>query len=164
MTLPFPEDVEAMRQDIRKVRGQVDVLVLSFHWGIHHIPRIIPDYEALYAEAAFNAGADMIVGHHAHVPKAIQVINGKVCFHSLSNFIMTTHMRERLAAKEGKTVKEALAGFAKKYGVTSPYKSCNVKLFPISKSLHESSSKYSLKKHTLPMPMLNTIYLTSSLA
>jgi len=41
------------------------------------------------AKAALGAGADLILGHHAHVPKAIAVYDGKVCFYSLSNFIMS---------------------------------------------------------------------------
>ena len=41
------------------------------------------------AKKAFDAGADIILGHHAHVPKAIGVYNGKVCYYSLSNFIMS---------------------------------------------------------------------------
>jgi poly-gamma-glutamate synthesis protein (capsule biosynthesis protein) len=31
----------------------------------------------------------LILGHHAHVPKAIESQNGRVCFYSLSNFMMS---------------------------------------------------------------------------
>ena len=117
ITVAYEEDLNNLIADVRAAKKQADIVVLSLHWGLHFIPRAIADYQPVVAKAAFEAGADIIMGHHAHAPKAVQVIDGKVCFHSLSNFIMTTHMRERLAAKEGKTVKEALAGFAKKYGV-----------------------------------------------
>jgi hypothetical protein len=59
------------------------------------------------AKAAFAAGADLILGHHAHTPKAIGVYGAKVCFYSLSNFIMSS------------TAKTPAQGdaFAKRYGV-----------------------------------------------
>jgi poly-gamma-glutamate synthesis protein (capsule biosynthesis protein) len=82
-------------------------VVLSLHWGIHFIPRMIADYQVTVANAAFEAGADLILGHHAHTPKAIAVHRGKVCFYSLSNFIMSS---------TGKSPEKA-AEFEKRYGV-----------------------------------------------
>jgi hypothetical protein len=90
VTVPFAEDVEAMRNDIAALRSSVDVVIVSFHWGIHHIPKVLADYQRIVAREVFAAGGDLIVGHHAHVPKAIEVIDGKVCFHSLANFMFTT--------------------------------------------------------------------------
>ena len=72
------------------MRADVDVVIVSFHWGIHHIPKVLADYQRIVAREVFAAGGDLIVGHHAHVPKAIEVIDGKVCFHSLANFMFTT--------------------------------------------------------------------------
>jgi poly-gamma-glutamate synthesis protein (capsule biosynthesis protein) len=59
------------------------------HWGIHFIPKVVADYERRIAESAFLSGADVILGHHAHLPKAIGIYEGKVCFHGLGNFIMS---------------------------------------------------------------------------
>lgn len=88
VTLPFPEDVESMRQDIRKVRGEVDVLVLSFHWGIHHIPEVIAMYEKEVAHAAIDEGVDLIIGHHAHMVKGIERYRGKGIFYCMGNFAL----------------------------------------------------------------------------
>ena len=41
------------------------------------------------AHACIDAGADMVLGHHAHVPKAIEMYKGRAIFYSLSNFCMT---------------------------------------------------------------------------
>jgi poly-gamma-glutamate synthesis protein (capsule biosynthesis protein) len=68
---------------------------------------MIADYQETTARAAFAAGADLILGHHAHVPKAIGVYGGKACFYSLSNFIMSS---------TAKTPHQAEA-FEKRYGV-----------------------------------------------
>jgi poly-gamma-glutamate synthesis protein (capsule biosynthesis protein) len=106
-TVAYEEDMDAMLEDIRQARVAADVVVLSLHWGVHFIPRLIADYQPAVADAAFNAGADIIFGHHAHVPKAIGVHGGKVCFYSLSNFIMTSTPKSRDKAEL----------FCKRYGV-----------------------------------------------
>ena len=90
VTVPNEEDLEGMVSDITRVKKQVHAVVVSLHWGVHFIPRVIADYQPIVAKAAFAAGADLILGHHAHVPKAVGVHDGKVCFYSLSNFIMTS--------------------------------------------------------------------------
>src|SRR5262249_12295524 len=73
VTIPYEEDLEGMVEDIAKARKVAHVVVVSLHWGIHHIPRMIADYQPIAAKAAFRAGADLILGHHPHVPKAIGV-------------------------------------------------------------------------------------------
>ena len=89
VTIPFEEDLEGMSDDIAAARKKAHVVVVSLHWGIHFVPRAIADYQPVVAKAAFGAGADMILGHHPHIPKAIGVHSGKVCFYSLSSFIMS---------------------------------------------------------------------------
>lgn len=88
-TIADPADVAAMQQDVARAKEQADVVVLSFHWGIHFVPKINAEYQFVMARAAFDAGADVILGHHPHLPKAIESYDGKVCFHSLGNFIMS---------------------------------------------------------------------------
>ena len=53
------------------------------------VPRVVADYQQKAAHACIDAGADMIIGHHAHLPKAIEMYKGKAIFYSLSNFCMT---------------------------------------------------------------------------
>ena len=108
VTAPYEEDLASMVEDIAEARKSAHVLVLSLHWGIHFIPRVIADYQVTVANAAFKAGADLILGHHAHTPKAIGVHRGKACFYSLSNFIMSS---------TAKSPEKAVA-FEKRYGVT----------------------------------------------
>lgn len=110
VTIPYEDDLARMVAHISAAKRAADVVVLSLHWGIHFIPRLIADYQPLVARAAFKAGADLIVGHHAHAPKAIGVHDGKVCFYSLSNFIMSSRF---LGDDPNKA-----AAFEKHYGVT----------------------------------------------
>lgn len=90
VTVPYENDMEAMVNDIKAAKKAADVVVVSNHWGVQMIPRLIADYQTIAAEATFKAGADLILGHHAHIPKAIGVHDGKVCFYSLSNFIVSS--------------------------------------------------------------------------
>lgn len=107
VTTPDGHDLAALVADIRSAREIADKIVLSLHWGIHFVPRLIADYQKTVADAAFAAGAELILGHHAHVPKAIAVHTGKTCFYSLSNFIMSTPAKNA----------EAAAEFCGRYGV-----------------------------------------------
>jgi poly-gamma-glutamate synthesis protein (capsule biosynthesis protein) len=107
ITVPYEEDLAGMVEDIADAKKEAHVVVLSLHWGIHFIPRVIADYQPRVAHAAFAAGADLILGHHAHTPKAIGVVDGKVCFYSLSNFIMSSTAKTPAKAAE----------FSKQYGV-----------------------------------------------
>ena len=76
-------------EDIAKAKKTAHAVVVSMHWGVHYVPRLIAEYQPIAAKAAFKAGADLILGHHPHVPKAIEVIDGKACFYSLGNFIIS---------------------------------------------------------------------------
>ena len=83
-----PDDLAAMVEDIKKLRPSVDVLVVSMHWGVHFVPAVIAMYQYEVGHAAIDAGADIIIGHHAHILKGIEVYKGKVIFFSLCNFQM----------------------------------------------------------------------------
>lgn len=108
VTVPHEDDLANMIDDIARAKKSADVVVVSLHWGIHFIPKVIADYQPVVARAAFDAGADLILGHHAHTPKAIGVHAGKVCFYSLSNFIMSSTAKTPEKAKL----------FEERYGVT----------------------------------------------
>jgi len=88
VTVPYEDDLAGMLEDIAEARKHAHAVVLSLHWGIHFMPRLIADYQVTVANAAFRAGADLILGHHAHVPKAIEVYKGKAIFYSIGNFIV----------------------------------------------------------------------------
>jgi len=108
LTEAYPEDLAGVVADIEAARASADVVVVSLHWGLHFIPRAIADYQPAVADAVFAAGADLVLGHHAHVPKAIAVVNGRACFYSLSNFIMSA---PAATAERHET-------FGRRYGVT----------------------------------------------
>lgn len=89
-TFSDPDTVEAMQADIERLRGEVDVLVAAFHKGVVHTPAHIAMYERPLARAAVEAGADIVVGHHAHILRGVEMVAGKPVFHGLGNFVTVT--------------------------------------------------------------------------
>ncbi len=85
-TWPHPKDLKNMIEDIETLRPKVDILVVSQHWGIHFTPAVIADYQRYVGHFALDAGADIVVGHHSHILKGIEVYKGKVLAYSLANF------------------------------------------------------------------------------
>ncbi len=83
----LPESLKIMTNDIRNLRPLCDVLVVALHKGIGFIPANLADYEQQVSYAALDAGADMILGHHAHILKGIELYKGKPIFHNLGHFI-----------------------------------------------------------------------------
>jgi poly-gamma-glutamate capsule biosynthesis protein CapA/YwtB (metallophosphatase superfamily) len=85
-TFPEPQDLAAMQEDIRKARQIADLVVVAMHCGIHYRRAYLAEYQPVVTHAAVDAGADLILGSHPHVLKAIEVYKGKAIFHSLGNF------------------------------------------------------------------------------
>lgn len=85
-TWPHIDDLSRMLEDIRALRPQVDILIVSQHWGIHFTPAVLADYQRIVAHYALDEGADAVIGHHTHILKGIEVYKGKPIFYSLANF------------------------------------------------------------------------------
>lgn len=82
-----PESVENMQADIQALRDHCDVVCVSMHKGIVHAPGVLAMYERPLAHAAIDAGADVVVGHHAHLLRGVEVYQGKPIFHGLNNYV-----------------------------------------------------------------------------
>lgn len=98
-TYAHRDDLAALLDDVRRAREHADVVVLSLHWGVHFVPAVLADYQREVAHAAIDAGADLILGHHAHILKGIEVYQGKAIFYSLGNFAMDLPMTPEHAAR-----------------------------------------------------------------
>ena len=83
-TAPLQEDV--VREDIGRLRPEVDLLVVMPHWGIEYTAPPEPEQVDL-AHAMVDAGADLVVGDHAHWAKGIEVYDGKPVFYGTGNFL-----------------------------------------------------------------------------
>lgn len=86
-----PQSVAAMAWDIANARRVADIVVVALHKGITHRPAALAPYERPLAHAAIEAGADVIVGHHAHIARGIEFHQGRPIFHGLGNGCVVTH-------------------------------------------------------------------------
>jgi hypothetical protein len=87
-TVAHRADMAAMSADIAAARTQADHVIVSMHCGVHFVPGELAAYQRELAHAAIDAGASLIVGHHPHLLKAIEVYRGKPIFYSLGNFAL----------------------------------------------------------------------------
>lgn len=99
LTYPLREDLEAMIADIEKVRSQADIVIVSQHCGIHFVPAAIADYQKDLAHVAIDSGADLVLQHHSHILKGIEVYKGKAIFYSLCNFALELPYNKNLHKK-----------------------------------------------------------------
>lgn len=70
---------------ISSAKSVCDVLVVSVHWGDEYKPHTAR--QTKFAHLAIDSGADIIVGHHPHVPQDVEIYNNKPIMYSLGNFI-----------------------------------------------------------------------------
>ena len=82
--------VETLREDIAKVRGAAELVVVAMHKGIVHTPAKLAPYERDIAYAAIDAGADVVVGHHAHIIRGIEFYKSRPIFQGLGNGCVVT--------------------------------------------------------------------------
>ncbi|MEM2292917.1 MAG: CapA family protein [Nitrososphaerota archaeon] len=85
-TFPCPEDLRNAVDDVISLKARVDIVIVSLHWGIHFVPAVLAEYQRTVAYALIDAGADLILGHHAHILKPIEFYKGVAIFYSLGNF------------------------------------------------------------------------------
>jgi poly-gamma-glutamate capsule biosynthesis protein CapA/YwtB (metallophosphatase superfamily) len=71
---------------VRRSRGQVDVLIVSAHWGSNwgYDP---PSEHISFGHALVEAGADIVFGHSSHVFRAIEFYKDRPIFYGGGNFI-----------------------------------------------------------------------------
>jgi len=89
-TFAEPDSLNEMIKDIKALRSQCDILSVALHKGAGHTPAKIEMYDQQVSYAAVDAGADLILGHHAHILKGIEQYKGKTIFHGLCNFVTVT--------------------------------------------------------------------------
>ena len=97
-------DVDRVRADIRALRPQVDILVVSHHnrdgatatqfgepparaatGGARRDNHISEEYQKAFAHLAHDAGADFVYGHGTHTVQGVEVYNGKPILYAIGH-------------------------------------------------------------------------------
>jgi poly-gamma-glutamate capsule biosynthesis protein CapA/YwtB (metallophosphatase superfamily) len=71
--------------EIEKLRPEVDILIVTPHWGIEY-DKTPTEKQKKWAKEFIDSGADAVVGTHSHVIGDIEEYKGKKIFYSLGNF------------------------------------------------------------------------------
>lgn len=100
-------DSTRLVQRIKEIESQCDYVVVFVHWGLE-LKTYPEDYQRNLAKQYIDAGADLVVGNHAHVPQGIEYYKDVPIVYCLGNFIFNKNMRDTYALKavwdvEGKT-------------------------------------------------------------
>ncbi len=74
-----------VREDIARLRGQVDAIVVFPHWGVNYKPVTKKQQELAPKLAA--AGATIVVGHGSHTAQDVAVFDRMPVLYSVGNFI-----------------------------------------------------------------------------
>lgn len=97
---------ERLGDDIATARRRADLVVVALHKGVVHTPALLAPYERPLARRAVIAGADIVVGHHAHILRGIEFVQQRPVFHGLGNGCVVT---EALAPNQAHPARAAWA-------------------------------------------------------
>ena len=81
-----------MQKDISMLAEKVDVVIVSYHWGVSNTLEPV-SYQSEVGRAAIDAGADLVFGHGPHKYQKIEIHKNRPIFHSLGQFVFDDHLR-----------------------------------------------------------------------
>jgi poly-gamma-glutamate capsule biosynthesis protein CapA/YwtB (metallophosphatase superfamily) len=112
---PDPGSLADMQRDIAAARNAAGLVIVALHKGTTHRPAHLDAYERTLAHAAIDAGADVVVGHHAHIAQGVELYRGKPIFHGLGNGCVVTRAlspdQDHPARAEWAQRRKAMFGF-----------------------------------------------------
>lgn len=91
-------DIKRAQEVVRELRGASDIVLISVHAGAEganalRVTRATENFVGenrgnvwQFAHAVVDAGADIVIGHGPHVPRAVEFYRGKFIAYSLGNF------------------------------------------------------------------------------
>ncbi len=91
-------DIENAKKLVSDLKKECDIVIVSFHGGAegNNATRVPKKTELFlggnrgdvykFSHSVIDAGADIVLGHGPHVPRAIELYNNKLIAYSLGNF------------------------------------------------------------------------------
>ena len=77
---------ERVKEDILKIKDQVDVILVAMHWGTEY-QNYPSEEQTRIAKYLADLGVTIVIGNHPHVIEPIEQIGNTLVFYSLGNFI-----------------------------------------------------------------------------
>ncbi|WP_433228229.1 CapA family protein [Actinomadura formosensis] len=84
--LASAKDIPRMVQAVKEARKGSDVVIVHLHWGAELQPCPLPRQKEL-AQKLAEAGADIVVGGHAHIPLGGGYMNNAYVHYGMGNFV-----------------------------------------------------------------------------
>ncbi len=78
-------DPERLLQVIEETKNRCDFVILFIHWGAENSEKL-ERVQKTTSHEYIDAGADLIIGTHAHCLQGIEFYKGKAIFYNLGNF------------------------------------------------------------------------------
>lgn len=79
-------DLASLQKQIQALRRQVDLVILSIHWGPNMRKRPLESHRS-FARALIDFGVDLIHGHSAHVFQGIEIYRNRVILYDTGDLI-----------------------------------------------------------------------------
>ncbi|MBI2453526.1 CapA family protein [Candidatus Peregrinibacteria bacterium] len=95
-------EIDRLKKDIEKSLENTDILIVSFHFGTEYQTHSNTRQQEL-ARASIDSGADLVIGHHPHLPQEIEYYKNGIIVYSLGNFIFDQTWSK--ATMKGLTIK-----------------------------------------------------------
>ncbi len=82
-----PLQARLVKADVAAARkAGADIVIVFPHWGTEYDPTPFASQQKL-ARMIIDAGADMVIGNHAHWAAAMEIYQGKPIWYALGNFV-----------------------------------------------------------------------------
>lgn len=92
------DDGAAMTAAIKKAKETCDYVFVYPHWGYENTTAL-SNGQLQHSRAWIDAGADAIIGNHAHILQGMEYYNGKFIAYSMGNFWFNTRNQPTILLK-----------------------------------------------------------------
>lgn len=86
-------DFDKVFFEVAKLRKDVDVLIVTPHWGIEY-QKEPTEKMVEWAHQFIDYGADVVIGAHPHIVGTSEIYKGKKIYYSLGNFVFDQYFSE----------------------------------------------------------------------
>lgn len=79
-------DIERVKTDIAPLKDNVDIIIISYHWGPNMRERPSPQHQE-FARAMLDAGVHILHGHSAHIFQGIERYKDKLIMYDTGDLV-----------------------------------------------------------------------------
>jgi poly-gamma-glutamate capsule biosynthesis protein CapA/YwtB (metallophosphatase superfamily) len=80
-------------EDVGRARATADIVIVFEHWG-NEYAQYPMRYQRLLGRTLIDAGADAVIGAHAHVVQPIEIYKNHLIAYGLGNFVFSSMVRQ----------------------------------------------------------------------